>query len=126
MMRFSYEEPMVRKPRENRLASPFIHDGRPDVLGQASEKSEGCASQNMGNNTQINKLTRRSDFNSGFEFCGKSGVLGDVAIAEHIARELRGIYEPVVAQPTPQRFIELLNKLEAETIFSEKQRAPKE
>ncbi len=37
-------------------------------------------------------------------------------IGEHIGRELRGLYEDIVAQPVPERFIELLNKLEADAI----------
>ncbi len=37
-------------------------------------------------------------------------------IGEHIGRELRGLYEDIVAQPVPERFLELLNKLEADAI----------
>jgi len=40
------------------------------------------------------------------------------AIGEHIGRELRGMYEDVVSQPVPDRFLELLNKLESGTILS--------
>ncbi|MGA8172429.1 MAG: NepR family anti-sigma factor [Methylocystis sp.] len=37
-------------------------------------------------------------------------------LGEHIGRELRGLYEDIVAQPVPERFLELLNKLESGTI----------
>lgn len=37
-------------------------------------------------------------------------------IGEHIGRELRGLYEDIIAQPVPERFLELLNKLEADAI----------
>lgn len=41
---------------------------------------------------------------------GKSGV------SEYIGRELREIYDDVLAQPVPDRFLALLNKLDAGAI----------
>jgi hypothetical protein len=40
---------------------------------------------------------------------------------EHIGKELRGLYAEVVAQPVPDRFLELLNKLEAGAIYLEQE-----
>jgi len=39
-------------------------------------------------------------------------------IAEQIGRELRGLYAAVVSQPVPDRFLDLLNKLETTAIPS--------
>ena len=39
------------------------------------------------------------------------------AIGEHIGRELRGIMK-MLSRPVPDRFLELLNKLESGTILS--------
>jgi Anti-sigma factor NepR len=55
---------------------------------------------------------------------GEASLLSQSRIGEHIARELKGIYEPIVNQPPPDRFIELLNRLEAGAIL-EKARSPK-
>ena len=44
-------------------------------------------------------------------------LLSESRVGEHIANELRSIYEPIVSQPTPDRFIELLNRLEAGAIY---------
>lgn len=37
-------------------------------------------------------------------------------VGEYIGRELRGLYDDVVAQPVPDRFLALLNKLESESL----------
>jgi len=48
-------------------------------------------------------------------------------IGEQIGRELRGLYDDVVAQPVPDRFLELLNRLETKTISGDtRQKAPGE
>jgi hypothetical protein len=39
-------------------------------------------------------------------------------IGEQIGRELRGLYADVVSQPVPDRFLDLLDKLEATAIPS--------
>ncbi len=39
-------------------------------------------------------------------------------IGEHIGRELRGLYADVVSQPVPDRFLDLLNRLETGAIPS--------
>ena len=52
-------------------------------------------------------------------------MLAESRVGEHIARELRSMFEPIVSQPTPDRFIELLNRLEAGAIY-EKARPPEE
>jgi len=40
-------------------------------------------------------------------------------IGEQIGRELRGLYDDVVAQPVPDRFLDLLNRLEKTSISRE-------
>lgn len=48
-------------------------------------------------------------------------------IGEQIGRELRGLYDDVVAQPVPDRFLDLLNRLEKKTISSEaRSKSPRE
>jgi hypothetical protein len=42
---------------------------------------------------------------------------GGSTIGEHIGRELRNLYDDVVAQPVPDRFLDLLNRLEAGSIY---------
>lgn len=39
-------------------------------------------------------------------------------MGEQIGRELRGLYDDVVAQPVPDRFLDLLNRLETGAISS--------
>jgi hypothetical protein len=38
-------------------------------------------------------------------------------VADHIGKELRGLYDDIVAQPIPERFLDLLNQLEADAIY---------
>ncbi len=40
-------------------------------------------------------------------------------IGDQIGKELRGLYADLVAQPVPDRFLDLLNELEAKTISSQ-------
>jgi hypothetical protein len=55
---------------------------------------------------------RRQEFDHAMRL-GKGGT----TIGEHIGKELRDLYEDVVAQPVPDRFLELLNQLEAGSIY---------
>lgn len=43
----------------------------------------------------------------------------DTLIGEQIGRELRVLFDDVVSQPVPDRFLELLNQLEKATISKE-------
>jgi hypothetical protein len=36
----------------------------------------------------------------------------EAALQDHIGRQLRAIYQDIVSQPVPERFLELLDKLE--------------
>ena len=41
---------------------------------------------------------------------------GKASVGEYIGRELRELYDDVLAQPVPDRFLSLLNKLESGAI----------
>lgn len=47
-------------------------------------------------------------------------------IGDQIGRELRGMFDEIVAQPVPDRFLELLNRLETNTISGASIKAPRE
>jgi len=47
-------------------------------------------------------------------------------IGDQIGRELRGMFDEIVAQPIPDRFMELLNRLETNTISGAKSKSPGE
>lgn len=47
-------------------------------------------------------------------------------VGEEIGAHLRNIYNDVLEQPVPERFIELLNKLESDTISPARSKAPGE
>lgn len=47
-------------------------------------------------------------------------------IGEQIGDQLRNLYNDVVDQPVPERFLELLNRLESDTISSASSKAPGE
>ncbi|ATQ68740.1 NepR family anti-sigma factor [Methylosinus trichosporium] len=47
-------------------------------------------------------------------------------IGEQIGDQLRDLYNDVLEQPVPERFLELLNQLEADTISSASTKAPGE
>jgi hypothetical protein len=123
MMRLSYEEPMVNKIRNNPLRSVVVEQGhreKPadnDLLGKGSARRECSRRQNlalMERNGSAKSSERSEDVSPFPRAAPVAGLLG-----EHIGRELRGLYEDVVAQPVPDRFLELLNKLEAGAIYEE-------
>jgi hypothetical protein len=45
-----------------------------------------------------------------------NGARQPIEISELIGKELRSLYEDIVAQPVPDRFLDLLNQLETTTI----------
>jgi hypothetical protein len=47
---------------------------------------------------------------------GSAAAVGAANVGEYIGRELRSLYDDVVAQPVPDRFLMLLNKLESESL----------
>lgn len=47
-------------------------------------------------------------------------------MGEQIGAQLRTLYNDVLEQPVPERFLELLNKLETDTICSARSKAPGE
>ncbi len=47
-------------------------------------------------------------------------------IGEQIGEQLRSLYDDVLNQPVPDRFLELLNKLETDTISPTRSKAPGE
>lgn len=47
-------------------------------------------------------------------------------IGEQIGAQLRNLYDDVLNQPVPDRFLELLNKLETDTISPKRSKAPGE
>ena len=46
----------------------------------------------------------------------RSAGNGKASVSEYIGRELRELYDDVLAQPVPDRFLALLNKLDAGAI----------
>ncbi|TDX66981.1 hypothetical protein EDE12_101520 [Methylosinus sp. sav-2] len=47
-------------------------------------------------------------------------------LGEQIGEQLRGLYEDVLNQPIPDRFLELLNRLESDPISPQRSKAPGE
>ncbi len=126
-MRPSYEEPMGNNTRNNPLRSVVAaqgHKEKPadnDLLGKVSLRRESGRRQNLAlmERSGSPRSSDRSEDVLALPRAAPAGLLG-----EHIGRELRGLYEEVVAQPVPDRFLELLNKLEAGTIY-QKEGSPK-
>jgi len=126
-MRSSYEEPMVRKIRKSPVNFPFLNQEPSNKSEEDCEARETNAPKREKQRSASAPPPRRLLLNSVARGRNERCALGESRVGEHIARELRGIYEPVVAQPTPERFIELLNRLETGTIYnSEKARTPED
>jgi hypothetical protein len=125
MMRLSYEEPMVNKTRNNPTRSVVVGPGHKeqsadsDLLGKVLVRRESGRRQNLA----LVERTGSAKF-SDFSECVSPRPVAAGLLGEHIGKELRGLYAEVVAQPVPDRFLELLNKLEAGAIYLE-QEAPK-
>ncbi|WP_018267324.1 MULTISPECIES: NepR family anti-sigma factor [Methylosinus] len=47
-------------------------------------------------------------------------------LGEQIGEQLRGLYDDVLSQPVPDRFLELLNRLESDPISPERSKTPGE
>jgi len=120
---------MVRKIRKSPLAFPLLEQSSADESGEGHEAGKASALTDASKRQSVRPIWRSSSssLDAGAPCRGDGGVLlSESRVGEHIARELRGLYEPIIAQPTPDRFIELLNRLEAGTIYHEKVRAPEE
>ena len=108
---------MVKQPHYSRL-KPSVADQRnqehtayDDILGTAS------AGRNDGRRQTL-ALMDRGDSGKAPERAGEINRRGPETsfFAEHIGRELRASYQDIVGQPVPDRFLELLNRLEQGTI----------
>lgn len=47
-------------------------------------------------------------------------------VGEQIGEQLRGLYDDILNQPIPDRFLELLNRLESDPISPQRSKAPGE
>jgi Anti-sigma factor NepR len=120
MMRLSYEEPMVNKTRNNPSRSVVVgpghkeHSADNELLGKVFVRRESGRRQNLA----LMERTGSAKFSDCSEGVPPRGAAASL-LGEHIGRELRGLYAEVVAQPVPDRFLELLNKLEAGATYLE-------
>lgn len=115
---------MVRKIRKSPFAFPLASESSDDDEGQEAGEASAVRDASMRQNSPPTSRSSQP-LEPGAASRGGGAVLAETRVGEHIARELRNIYEPVVAQPTPDRFLELLNRLERGSIYHEKARAPK-
>jgi len=113
---------MVRKICKSPFAFPLFDQDQP--LGDELRTKGKTAETRESSLRRPPPPQRSAKIRSFGEPRDEASLLSQSSIGEHIARELRGIYEPIVNQPPPDRFIELLNRLEAGAIL-EKARAPK-
>jgi hypothetical protein len=115
---------MVRKIRKSPFAFPLASESSDD--GEGHGAGEASAVADASQRQCVRPASQRSkSLEPGAASRGVPTPLAETRVGEHIARELRGIYEPIVAQPTPDRFLQLLNRLERGSIYREKARAPK-
>ncbi len=118
---------MGNNTRNNPLRSVVAaqgHKDKPadnDLLGKISARRESGRRQNVAlmERSGSAKSSDCSEDDLALPRAAPTGLIG-----EHIGRELRGLYDEVVAQPVPDRFLELLNKLEDGTIYR-KEGSPK-
>ncbi len=110
---------MVNKTRNNPLRSIVAGESQRekptdnDLMGKVSVRRESGRRQNLAlmERNGSSKSSGPSEDAMEYPRAAPAALLG-----EHIGRELRGLYEDIVAQPVPERFLELLNKLESGTI----------
>ncbi|HMK89346.1 MAG TPA: NepR family anti-sigma factor [Methylocystis sp.] len=111
---------MVRKIRKNHLAFPFVGQDSEEASDGFRESEQAPAVRAATRPRSESRALRSTACAPSPRRRETAAFLAEPSIGEHIARELKGIYEPIVAQPTPDRFIELLNRLEAGAIYCEK------
>jgi len=111
---------MVNKTRNNPSRSVVVGPGQKeqsadnDLLGKAFVRRESGRRQNLA----LMERTGSAKFSDCSEGVPPRPAAASL-LGEHIGKELRGLYAEVVAQPVPDRFLELLNKLEAGAIYLE-------
>ena len=113
---------MVRKICKSPFALPHF-DQDPPTSDELRTKGKAAETRELSLR-RTPTAPRSASVRPSGEPRGEASLLSQSRIGEHIARELKGIYEPIVNQPPPDRFIELLNRLEAGAIL-EKARSPK-
>lgn len=118
MIHLNIEEPMGHTILKNAaLERKELVEGRET----ATTGSQGAGGRTI-DKLAVNGAQRRMTKAEGSAPKG-AGVGGKAAmgrkpsdIGDLIGRELRGMFDEVVAQPVPDRFLDLLNKLETSTI----------
>ena len=113
---------MVRKICKSPFALPHFDQDQPP-RDELRTKGKAAETREL-NLRRAPSPERTANVRPSGECRSETSLLSQSRIGEHIARELKGIYEPIVSQPPPERFIELLNRLEAGAIL-EKARSPK-
>ncbi len=111
---------MVNKTRNNPSRSVVVGPGHKeqsadnDLLGKVFVRRESGRRQNLA----LMERTGSAKFSDRSEGVPPRAAAASL-LGEHIGKELRGLYAEVVAQPVPDRFLELLNKLEAGAMYLE-------
>ena len=114
-MRHSIEALMVKANRTNGIRSksvstsdtPAARDESPAKLAaRRDESSHKLEGRRCGAPLHRDTAAPRSHSNGN----------GKPTVGEYIGRELRELYDDVLAQPVPDRFLALLNKLDAGAI----------
>ncbi|QGM47592.1 hypothetical protein H2LOC_018980 [Methylocystis heyeri] len=118
-MRPTNEEPMAEETRSRPSkhigadsqdrASDDDNSGKVDLRRESSRREPlALLDRGLGNG----EAGPRKDF--GVPRCA---VGFGATVSEHIGKELRSFYDDIVAQPVPDRFLDLLNELEADAIY---------
>jgi hypothetical protein len=89
-----------------------------DSLGKVSARRDDSRRKPVAVAERVAVKQRSRCAESGSGRRAPPGVASS-GVGELIGRELRGMYEDVIAQPVPDRFLALLNKLEAGAISEE-------
>jgi hypothetical protein len=98
---------MVNTPRKNAARNANAPEGADQSVGSARATDSVVLLESRRRSSAPLAVSRKSGTSSEAAKGKKS------ELSSQIGKELRGLYDEIVAQPIPDRFLELLNELES-------------
>ncbi|MBG0809587.1 hypothetical protein IY145_09370 [Methylosinus sp. H3A] len=110
---------MVKSSRKSTAAALSTAETRREIEDSTSDPIAGPPTQDVGDGFVVLNSRRPSRAQR-----PEAETANDVG--EQIGEQLRGLYDDILNQPIPDRFLELLNRLESDPISPTRSKTPGE
>jgi len=112
---------MVKSSRKSTAAALSTTETRGEIEGRTSDAVVAPPPQDVADSDGLVVLNSRRPSRS-----PRSKAEAPNDVGEQIGEQLRGLYDDILNQPIPDRFLELLNRLESDPISPTRSKTPGE